>query len=408
MKPRTPAPLSITLAPAASGWRILSPGSAPRHAATLEAASVVVESGAVLQLALPCSAVLFERMKLPSTDAGELGDMMRLQLEKTLPFAPEEITSGFQIIEKNEHESTLLSATVNNEQLRLLCEPLCARALLPEKITVFAMRAAAACPPDPLALLIYREAEKIVLAICQRGTLAHLHPINVNDAAGMIAELPQFVLGAEMDGIPVAFERILLDESCDDLKSSAADFFNLPAATISLDAPPHGPDMNLLPAEWRLEKRRMTSRAQLRSQLILAGVVYLILVLGAMGWLFGMNFRVKKIDAELQRAAPDLAAIGSRKARWEALLPSIDPARYTVELLFQITKSIPSEAIRITVFDQGRDQFMIQGEAPTANAAIEFGEQLKKNPELKAFKLTVAPPTILPDDRAQFRIIGKL
>ena len=45
---------------------------------------------------------------------------------------------------------------------------------------------------------------------------------------------------------------------------------------------------------------------------------------------------------------------------------------------------------------------------PTANAAIEFGDHLKKNPDLKAFKLTILPPTILPDDRAQFRIIGKL
>ena len=40
--------------------------------------------------------------------------------------------------------------------------------------------------------------------------------------------------------------------------------------------------------------------------------------------------------------------------------------------------------------------------------AIEFGELLKKNPGLKTYKLKVEPPTILADDRAQFKIVGKL
>jgi hypothetical protein len=333
---------------------------------------------------------------------------MNLQLEKTLPFAPEEITSGFDVIEKNESESTLLTVTVNNEQLNALCEPLRSRGVLPATVTVFAMRAAAACPADELVLLIFRESEKIVLAICQNAKLAHVQPLSVNDAAGLAAALPQFLLGAEMDGIATAFQRIVVDEPCKDLKSAAEEFFKLPVAMLSLESPPPGPPINLLPAQWHHEKQRIASGEQLRSRLIVAGAVYLIVILGAFGWLFGMNMRVNKIDAELEKVAPDLAAIGARKARWDTLAPAIDPNRYTVEILFQIAKSLPSDAIRITVFDQTKDQFMIQGEAPTANAAIEYGDQLKKNPDLKAFKLNVSPPTILPDDRAQFRIVGKL
>ncbi len=408
MKQRRSAHLTAVLSPAAAGWRLTSPQTPPQSWPTLAEAAAAIPAGATLHLALPCSAVLFERMKLPSIEPSELGDMMTLQLEKTLPYAPEEITSGFDVIEKSESDSTLLTATVNNEQLAALCEPLRARGLLPAGITVFAMHAATACPHDQLVLLIYREVEKIVLAICQNAKLAHVQPLGVNDASGLRAELPQTILGAELEGIPTGFQRIVLDESCADLKAETDDFFHLPTASIALETPPAGPPLNLLPASWRQEKRRSAHRAQLRSQLIMAGVGYLILVLGGFGWLFGMNVRVNKIDAELQKVAPDISAIGARKARWDTLSPAIDPARYMVEVLFQTTSSLPSDAIRITVFNHNKDQFMIQGEAPTANAAIEYGEQLKKNPDLKNFKLNLAPPTILPDDRAQFRIIGKL
>ena len=91
-----------------------------------------------------------------------------------------------------------------------------------------------------------------------------------------------------------------------------------------------------------------------------------------------------------------------------AIAPAIDPHRYTVEILYQVSSSLSSEDIRITTYDQTPAQFMVEGEAPTAGSAIDFGDRLKNNPELKDFKFDITPPTILPNEHAQFRIFGKL
>ncbi len=54
-------------------------------AATMEEAAASLPEDATVSLSLPVSAVLMERMRLPSTDREELGGMVTLQLEKTLP-----------------------------------------------------------------------------------------------------------------------------------------------------------------------------------------------------------------------------------------------------------------------------------------------------------------------------------
>jgi hypothetical protein len=63
----------------------------------------------------------------------------------------------------------------------------------------------------------------------------------------------------------------------------------------------------------------------------------------------------------------------------------------------------------VTVFDQSKpSEFIVEGEAPTASMALQYMENLKKNPALQAFHFTTSSPEILPNDHAQFRIIASL
>jgi hypothetical protein len=121
-----------------------------------------------------------------------------------------------------------------------------------------------------------------------------------------------------------------------------------------------------------------------------------------------MRAGVKKLDRELEALRPRVADIQNRKLTWTGLAPAIDPARYTVEVLYQIQNSFPSDSIHITQFEQNRESFAVKGEAPSAAVAVEFVEQLKKNPGLKDYKIESGQPAILPNDHAQFQIFGKL
>jgi hypothetical protein len=121
-----------------------------------------------------------------------------------------------------------------------------------------------------------------------------------------------------------------------------------------------------------------------------------------------MKRRVQKLDAQVAVLQPQLELSEARKARWEALSPAIDPSRYTVEILLQLFNDLPSPDVHFTTFDHSPTQFMIEGEAPSANLAIDYFEKLKTEKGLEQFKIDSSPPSILPNGSAHFRIFGKL
>ena len=370
---------AVFITPAAHGWRVQHGGTAPQNIAALGDAAVA--PGEAIHLALPAGAVLLERMRLPSIDLGELAGMVLLQLEKTLPYSAEEVCSGFEIVEQTETETALLALAVSRAQLNTLCEPLRAQRRLPEKITVFAMHVAAGCAEDETVCAIFREQDAVLLAIAQNSRLAFAQTIFAEDAESFFTELPQSLLGAELEGVAVDFARAQLDSSLAGWHTRAREFFSaVPVDLISLDRQLPEPVVNLVPAAWGAERSQLRRAARVRSRLIVAAAVYLALLLCAAVYVILLGRQVAALDRQIAAAQPQVDFIASRKARWNALAPAVDPGRFAVETLFQVTKTLQSPDIRITVFDLTPAQFMVEGEAPTANAAVEFGEGLRGNP----------------------------
>ena len=134
----------------------------------------------------------------------------------------------------------------------------------------------------------------------------------------------------------------------------------------------------------------------------------LILLAAGFSCLIWLQHRVNKIDAKIAAIQPDIDFVNSRVARWNALVAAIERERFVLELLFQVCSSLPSDRIRITSFEISKDQFMVESDSPSAALAIEFGDQLKKNPALGAFHFETGPPTLLENEHAQTRIFGKL
>ena len=399
----------MLISPAHDGWRI-SGGSVDdvRAVKTLQEAAAATAGNGDLQLALPCNAALMERLTLPSTDADELNGMVRLQLEKTLPFPLEEVTTGYEVISQGGKESTLLAVAVNNKQLEALCEPLRQQSRLPGRITVFAMHAAMTCPPDKVVLLVYKEEGKLVLAICENARLSFAQTFDSADADVLANEMPQMLLSAELAGSSTNFSEVRLEKSCARLLAALVKFFDLPVCLVEIDDLASQPRCNLLPESWKSETKRVESAAKLKSWLVLSGFIYFAAAGCALAFLLLLRIQVNRLERKIAADQPQIEFVKAREARWKALAPGIDPARYPVEVLFQIYKSLPDDGVRITQFDQSLTQFMIEGEAPTANLAIQFGEQLKKNPGLSSYRFEMGPPTILPNDHAQFRFFGKL
>lgn len=385
----------------------------PRVVESLAEAAAAAPPRCPIHLALPVSAVMFERMKFPATDHDELRGMTRLQLEKTLPYHADEVTSDFAVIERGEVESVVMAVALSNAQLDLLCAPLRAGGRFPETITVRAMHLAASCPANAVVLLIFKEEGKFVVSICENGGLGFVHTLAASEIEEVTTELPQALLGAELDGVPSVFSQVQLDRECAGIKDELGTLLGIPVEVISTAEQVAGPDINLFPGIWQGVITAAEQKARTKILLLLAAGVYLAIILCAAGYLFWMNSRVEKLDASLNTIQPAVSSIQSQSARWNSLAPVLDPGRYTVELLYQIQKSMPSDSIRITeydqTFDQEKNEFMIKGEAPTLALANDFGEQLKSNPDLKDFRFEMPSPALIPNsDHAQFEISGKL
>src|SRR5947199_10382143 len=101
---------SIFIIPTAHGWNFVRSaeqnGSCNvRKLQTLEEAVPLLSATDDFVLGLPVSAVLAQRFRLPRVAPAEVPEMIRIQIEKLLPFAPDEVTPEFELIEQDEKES---------------------------------------------------------------------------------------------------------------------------------------------------------------------------------------------------------------------------------------------------------------------------------------------------------------
>src|SRR4029078_292410 len=110
----------VFIVPTAHGWNFLRPSDRNgtwdvRTVENLDAAVPWLQPNDELILSLPVSAVLAQRFRLPTVAPAEFPEMVRIQIEKVLPFSPDELTTDFELIEQNETESVVSAIAVRND-----------------------------------------------------------------------------------------------------------------------------------------------------------------------------------------------------------------------------------------------------------------------------------------------------
>ncbi|HWL53520.1 MAG TPA: hypothetical protein VNQ90_13875 [Chthoniobacteraceae bacterium] len=427
-----PAPRASLLAPAGDGWRLLggegSPASPPHGPLEVLVPQLPAPSfrhvPGPLAVALPTRLAFLERMTLPSADREELEGMVLLQLEKTLPYPIEETAHRFEVIATHREaaaapapgadpaaeppepvvHSTVVAWAVHLPTLEAALGPLLAAGRHPSRLTFWAMHLAAAAGERPAAAFWQEEGE-IVFAIFEKGRVSFAE-IGENPEAA-VASFPQWLLSAELAGAPVNFERLLIDPGLNAWRSALAAAARLQPEPLPLPGESVSGLPDLSPPGWRVLRRKAQNRLRLKKQLLIVAAVYAVVVAGFLGWSFLKRMELRRIESRLLAAQPEAEERLARELRWRTLAPAIDPDRSTVELLFRIQQCLPSQEVRITEFEQTPKSFMITGEAPSAAEAVGFLEKLKSSEGLREFELHADPPTLLPNDHAQFRIFGK-
>jgi hypothetical protein len=373
----------------------------------LEEAVPLLNAEDHLVLSLPVSAVLAQRFRLPTVDPAEFPEMVRIQIEKALPFSPDELTTDFELIEQNENESVISAVAVRNEQLAEIAAPLLENGFIPRQVTVYAAQRASTHAPEGRALFIYPEGEALVSAVTENGKVSLTRTLEGVAPEQLQMDLPQLALSAELQGITASFSNVLLDESCHELRETVGGILASPTELVGIEAPPASVKLNLLPESWRQRRSQLVRRGEWRKRLIWAGGAYAAVLFVTVLYLVGMRLAIGYLDRQIARDAPQTEFVRATEANWKALAPAIDSRYYPVEILLHVFESLPSADVRITTYNQSARQISVEGEANSAALAYQFADKVKKNPGLQVFRFEMAAPRILPNDHAQFRLEGK-
>ena len=377
-----------------------------RALTTLEEAVPLLRSEDRFVLGLPISAVLAQRLRLPSADPEEFREMVRIQIEKALPYSTDEVTSDYEIIETNESESVVSAIAVNNERLDALVAPLVSRGCIPSQVTVYAAQRGATHAAEGQALLIYHEGGTLVSAITENGKLSLARTLG-GEAGQLQIDLPQLALSAELQGINTSFPNVLMDEDCVDLRSTVEHVFTSRAEMVGVETPPASTELNLVPEIWRQRRAKLVRLTEWRKRLLLAGGVYVgVLFLLFLTLLF-MRFQVGRIKRQIARDEPAVQFIRTAAEDWKTLAPAVDPHYYPLEIILNLAKCLPSEDVHITQYNQSARQVSVAGEANSPALAYQFAEKVKKTPELRSFQFEMGTPQIMGNGHAQFRLEGK-
>lgn len=383
-----------------SAWEV-------RGVTTIEEGAELLREEDDIVLALPVELVLAQRFRLPTTDPTEFADMVRIQIEKAMPYPTEEMTTDSEIISQSEDGSVISAVAVHNEKLSELAAPLISRGLIPSQVTVYAAHRAATHQPEGTALFIYPENESIVCAITEEGKLSFTSTLDATDPLQLQRDLPQLALSAELQGINTTSPRIFLAENLYELRDTVEGIFATSAELIAVEVPPAESGVNLLPDSWRQRRAQLARQKVWRKRLAVAAAAYAGLLLLFLAYLIILRVQVRRLDKRISRDAPRTEFVKTTEARWKALAPAIDPHYYPIEIILHLFDSLPSQDVRITVFNQSARQISVDGEANSAALAYQFADKVKKHPQLQTFQFELGAPRILPNDHAQFRLEGK-
>jgi hypothetical protein len=402
----------VFITPTAHGWNLLRARDVNgawdvRLLRTLDEVVPLVSAQDDIVLSLPVSAVLAQRFRLPTVDPAEFPEMVRLQIEKALPFSPEEVTADFELIEQNENESVISAVAVRNERLAEIAAPLLDKGVIPQQVTVYAAQRATTHAPQGRALLIYPEGEALVSAVTENGKVSMTRTFDGIAPEQLKTELPQLALSAELQGINAHFPNVLLDETCYQLRDTVQGIFSRPTELVGIETPPASVKLNLLPESWRQRRSQLAKRGEWQKRLTLAGSVYVGLFLLFLLYLGYTRFAIARLDHLIARDAPQTQFIRETETTWKSLAPAIDSRFYPVEILYHLSQDLPSPDVHITAYNQSARQISVDGESNTAALVYQFAEKVKKDGALQNFRFDMAAPRILPNNHAQFRLEGR-
>ncbi len=350
-------------------------------------------------LALPASSAWV----LPAwikTDAAHIRDAASLHLERLSVKTPD-------------HDRAMIADSLSEQDgshltriiaLKDVPTPLADFGILPQDC-----RLSAACLPlPPSSLVIWRELERLVLAITQGPRLVYFSPLSATSLdTNAISEVNHICLQLSFQRVVSELHGIILwmDDGDPTLLQRSTGMSvrveDKPAPHLA-HIPAH---QGLMPLDL-LDAREQAGRSAKRRLLALTAGFVLASCIAVFALLIGLVSRER--DALLDQVAalaPRASKVENQKAAWEEAGSAVDPTASPMETLLRVMEPSASSQITITELEWTPKHVVIRGRAPEIAPALQYVQEIKDSESLLAYTWEPGTPEI-GENGAAFEVKG--
>ncbi len=366
--------------------------------------------GADTVVGVPATHATTFAIRLPTTNASLFASMVASQIEKRgLAHRGDAALTphAYHVIEQSGSE-TLLSIDVLSEDFP---EALC----LPRALGYAPAARLLKLPED--RLLVWREHQRLVLAVTHHGELCHVQALSAEPTLNLAAaqEINLTTLSLQAEGLVNDAPVLLVAGPWVDADEGDRDAFEkallMPAEFQSDPVPAQATAGALaegfLPAPVvRARRRRGTTRRRIVAGAI-AALVYL--VAGSFLWLHARarEAEISDLTRQVEATRPEVAAIQESEARWRELEPAFDLHYYPVVQLNEITRAMPGSGVVVREFRTRGREITVEGRARDVQMAFRLKEDLEKNEFFRAYTWNMPQPRVERDNTVTYRIQGQ-
>jgi hypothetical protein len=268
-------------------------------------------------------------------------------------------------------------------------------------------------------LRIHREAGRMVLTAAWQGHAAHVQNLTAanHDAPALAAEISLTLMTLRQQGLLPPPTGIDWSAPLTDSEHAVVEnALGLPVTVHTLPPPVPGPlAPSLQPAGVR------EARARRRSQLLRGAAAAALPVAGFLWWQQQRQqlIALETEAARLQEAVTSTAGANAEsragteqmrqtQQRWQGLRTALEPKRYPLIQLNQLTRCLGDAGIVLTRFETRGPDISVSGTAQSAGEAYQYFTTVAAEPELKICAWSMAEPGLRNDGTAQFELKGKM
>ncbi len=352
-------------------------------------------------VALPGRFVNIYPLWLHSDDPAVLSEMAEIQLSAIGLLRA--ATPVVRLIRSESGRSLVTAIVLHSDPHVRLCAP--------EAAEFIASPECENLPPD--AAVIWEEVGQRLIAFTSGEVPVYWESRRVTEPDEIAGDLACLLTRLTGEGVMGALNKIVLRiPSTAEFRAQLKQHFQVDVVSEERPSPriPSQDASRVVPSSV-VQKRLAVQRKKLLLRVAsLAG----FLIFGLVGLLFGRQELLVLENAKMKRVLdaeePRVTAVSNAQLQWATLRPAIDPDLYPVERLLQLALLMPTDGLRLTVFEQsieaGELRVLIIGEVSSPQAAFSFSESVRTHPAWRQFRWQIPQPTILPNNAAQFRMEG--